>query len=179
MADDQVMDTPEEVEAARPRPLPEQPVLRALAEQFEEIDWLQSTGQDVFMVPKDRVRDVAQAARDAGFEMLSDLTVADYYRKKRPRFELVINLLSMQHRLRLRLRVPVPVDDVEVPSVVPVYPGAGFYEREAFDLFGLVFDGHPDLTRILMPDEWVGHPLRKDFGTGSVPVQFKDSHQVR
>ncbi len=179
MADDQVTDTPEQPEAPSPRSLPEQPVLRALAEQFEGVEWLLSSGQDVFIVPKGEVRDVAQAAKDAGFEMLSDLTVADYHRKKRPRFELVLNLLSMQHRLRLRLRAPVPVDDVEVPSIVPVYPGANFYEREAYDMFGLVFEGHPDLTRILMPDEWVGHPLRKDFGTGSVPVQFKESHQVR
>ena len=131
------------------------------------------------MLPKERVRDVAQAANEAGFEMLSDLTVTDYFRRRSPRFELVINLLSMQHQLRLRLRVPVSVDDVQVPSVEPVYPGANFYEREAFDLFGLIFEGHPDLTRIMMPDEWEGHPLRKDFGMGSVPVQFKDSHQVQ
>lgn len=179
MADDQVVETPEEDGDAVVRPLPDHPVLLALAEQFDEIEWMLSSGQDVFFVPKDRIRDVAQAAKDAGFELLSDLTVADYFRKKTPRFELVINLLSMQHKARIRLRVPVPVDDAQVPSLVPVYAGANFYEREAFDLFGLTFDGHPDLSRILMPDEWEGHPLRKDFGMGSVPVQFKESHQVR
>ena len=177
MTDDQVVEVPEE--PTPPRALPDQAVLRAIAEQFEDIEWVLSSGQDVFMLPKERVRDVVQAANEAGFEMLSDLTVTDYFRRRSPRFELVINLLSMQHQLRLRLRVPVSVDDVQVPSVEPVYPGANFYEREAFDLFGLIFEGHPDLTRIMMPDEWEGHPLRKDFGMGSVPVQFKDSHQVQ
>lgn len=182
MADDQILEPAEEtekVEAAEERALPENAVLAGIVEQFEAVEWKPSAGQDVVIVPKDLIRDVARAARDAGFEMLVDLTVVDFYRKRSPRFELVVNLISHQHLLRLRLRAPVPVDDVQVPSLVPVYPGANFYEREAFDLFGLVFEDHPDLTRILMPDDWEGHPLRKDFGTGSIPVQFKGSHQVK
>lgn len=176
MADDQVQ---EAGEVTAERALPADPILLGLAEKFEPLEWRLSSGQDVFEVPKDIVREVALAAREAGFEMLSDLTVVDYFRQRTPRFALVINLLSQQHLLRLRLIAPVPVDDVSVPSVVPVYPGANFYEREAFDLFGLEFEGHPDLTRILMPDDWEGHPLRKDYGIGSIPVQFKDSHQVK
>ena len=179
MADDQVVDSTEQQEDAPARTLPDQAILRSIAEQFAEVEWAPSKGQNVFLIPKDLVRDVVQAASEAGFEMLVDLTVTDYFRQRSPRFELVINLLSMQHEIRLRLRAPVPVDDVQVPSVVPIYPGANFYEREAFDLFGLIFDGHPDLTRILMPDEWDGHPLRKDYGISSVPVQFKGSHQVK
>jgi len=179
MADDQVVDNTEEQADAPARTLPDQPILRSIAEQFTDLEWAQSGSQDVFQIPTDLVRDVIQAAREAGFEMLVDLTVTDYFRRRSPRFELVINLVSVQHELRLRVRAPVPVDDVQVPSVVPVYPGANFYEREAFDLFGLIFDGHPDLSRILMPDEWDGHPLRKDYGMSSVPVQFKGSHQVK
>jgi NADH-quinone oxidoreductase subunit C len=179
MADDQVLEPTEETEAAPERVLPDHPVLRGIAEKVEAIEWKLSSGQDVFIVPKEAVREVAQAARDAGFEMLSDLTVVDYFRQRSPRFDLVINLLSQQHVVRVRVIAPVPVEDVEVPSVVPVYPGANFYEREAFDLFGLVFEGHPDLSRILMPDDWEGHPLRKDYGVGSIPIQFKGAHQVK
>jgi NADH-quinone oxidoreductase subunit C len=171
------VDLPQE-DAVVERALPDHPVLRALIEPFEDAEWVVSSGQDAVILPRARMREFAQAARDAGFEMLVDLTVADYYRKRRVRFELVANLISQQHRLRLRMRAPVPVDDVTVPSLVPVYPGANFYEREAYDLFGLIFEDHPDLTRILLPDDWEGHPLRKDHGTGSVPVQFKQSHQV-
>lgn len=177
MSDEQVLEETEE--ALPPRNLPEQPVLRAIAEQFEDLEWKISAGQDVFIVAKDTVREVAEAARTAGFEMLVDLTAADFLRRRKPRFQLAVNLISQQHLLRLRLLVPVPVDDPEVPSLVPVYPGANFYEREVFDLFGITFTDHPDMTRILMPDDWVGHPLRKDYGVGSVPVQFKDAHQVR
>ena len=110
--------------------------------------------------------------------MLVDLTAVDYLRVRRVRFEVVVSLLSLEHNIRLRLRVPVPADDPTVPSLVPVYPGANFFEREVFDLFGIIFEGHPDLTRILLPDDWVGHPLRKDFAVGAVPVQFKSSPQV-
>ncbi|NOY56368.1 MAG: NADH-quinone oxidoreductase subunit C [Actinobacteria bacterium] len=130
------------------------------------------------MVPKNRWREVAQAARDAGFEMLVDETVVDYLGKRPVRFELVAGLLSLRHNLRVRLRASVPEDDMNVDSLVPVYPGANFYEREAYDMFGLTFEGHPDLTRILLPDEWEGHPLRKDYGVGSVPIQFKSSPEA-
>ena len=114
--------------------------------------------------------------------MMVDLTAVDYLRVRRIRFEVVVGLLSLQHNIRLRLLVPVPAgvpgDDLTVPSLVPVYPGANFFERETYDMFGIIFEDHPDLTRILLPDDWVGHPLRKDFATGGVPVQFKSSPQV-
>jgi NADH-quinone oxidoreductase subunit C len=174
MIDEQA--TPESVEPQRV--LPDQAVLRDLIEPFAAAEWGLSGRQDAVRIPKDQVRDFALAARDAGFEMMVDLTVADYYRKRPVRFELAVNLISHQHGLRLRVLAPVPAEDVTVPSLVPVYPGANFFEREAYDLFGLIFEGHPDLTRLLLPDDWEGHPLRKDYGTGSVPVQFKESHQV-
>lgn len=168
----------EEATVAVERPLPEQPVLAALFEQFDDVVWRLSGDQDTAVVPKDKVRDFALAARQAGFEMMVDLTAVDYLRVRRVRFEVVVGLLSLQHNIRLRMLVPIPADDPTVPSLVPVYPGANFFERETFDMFGIIFEDHPDLTRILLPDDWVGHPLRKDFATGSVPVQFKSSPQV-
>ena len=163
-------------EPAAGRPLPENPVLQGLIEGFEDVEWELSTGQDTVVVPPARVREFAAAAREAGFEMLADLTAVDYLRRRRVRFEVVVGLLSLRHNLRLRLRVPVAGESL--PSLVPVYPGANFFEREVYDMFGITFDDHPDMTRILMPDDWMGHPLRKDYGTGAVPVQFKSSPQA-
>ena len=135
-------------------------------------------GDEVARVPREQLRDLAQAARDAGFEMFIDLCAVDYLRR-RPRFDVVVNLVSLRHTRRLRIIAGVPADDPTAPSLVDVYPGANFYEREAFDLFGIVFEGHPDLTRILLPDEWEGHPLRKDYSVGSVPVRFKESPKAQ
>jgi NADH-quinone oxidoreductase subunit C len=92
------------------------------------------------------------------------------------RFEVVVNLLSIQRRERLRVRVQVPESDPVIPSLFDVHPGAEAHERETFDMFGIVFDGHPDLTRILMPEDWQGHPLRKDYDPGRIPVQFKGAN---
>jgi len=184
MVDDPIneKEAAEESAEAPPRPLPEHPVLAGLIEPFEDVAWRLSGDQDTAIVPKDQLRDFALAARDAGFEMLVDVTAVDFLRVRKVRFELVVGLLSLQHNLRLRLLVPVPAgvpgDDPTVPSLVEVYPGANFFERETFDMFGIIFEDHPDLTRILLPDDWVGHPLRKDFATGAVPVRFKSSPQV-
>jgi NADH-quinone oxidoreductase subunit C len=86
-------------------------------------------------------------------------------------------LLSLDPPARIRVLVGVPAGE-SVPSITGVFPGADFYEREAFDLLGIEFEGHPDLTRILLPDDWEGFPLRKDVPVGSVPVQFKGTHRV-
>ena len=88
---------------------------------------------------------------------------------------MVVNLLSLSEKRRVRVRVQVPEHDPVVGSLTGLYPGTEAMEREAFDLMGIVFTGHPDLTRILMPEEWEGHPLRKDYGVGRVPVQFKEA----
>ena len=90
----------------------------------------------------------------------------------------MVNLLSVSRNRRLRILAALPEKDPAAPSLTSVYPGANFLEREAYDMFGVRFDGHPDLTRILMPDDWVGHPLRKDFAMGEVPVQFKEAPSV-
>ena len=91
------------------------------------------------------------------------------------RFEVVVNLLSLSRGLRARVRVQAGTDSPRVDSLFSLYPGSEAPERETFDMFGILFDGHPDLTRILMPEDWEGHPLRKDYATGHVPVQFKES----
>ena len=89
------------------------------------------------------------------------------------RFEVVVNLLSFSPARRVRLRVMIPEDDPVCPTLFFVYPGTENMEREAYDLMGIRFDGHPDPSRILMPQDWEGHPLRRDYGVGRVPVQFK------
>ena len=122
--------------------------------------------------------------RDDAFEMCVDLCAVDYldhFDRWLPegveptRFEIVVNLLSLSKKLRVRVRVQAGDDAPEVDSLFTLYPGTEAMEREAFDLFGVLFTNHPDLTRILMPEEWEGHPLRKDYGAGRVPVQFKES----
>jgi NADH-quinone oxidoreductase subunit C len=115
---------------------------------------------------------------DEGYEMMMDLTAVDWFRKKEPRFEVVVNLLSLSKNLRKTIKVQVQDDTLTIPSITDIYPGANFYEREVFDMFGVIFENHPELTRILMPDDWVGHPLRKDYGSGRIPVQFKNAPSV-
>ncbi len=161
------------------RPLPESEILQSLIEPFEDVSWHLSHDQDVVVVPRERFAEFGQAALDAGFEVCVDVTAVDWMRKRQHRYDVVANLLSHQHRLRLRMITSVPRQEPSVPSLTPIWAGAGYAEREVYDMFGIDFEGHPDLTRILMPDDWEGHPLRKDFGVGSVPVQFKDSHKVR
>lgn len=115
----------------------------------------------------------AKLLHDEGFTFLSDLCAVDYLARE-PRFEVVYQLLNMVERTRLTVKVPVMAGDLpRVPTVVDIWPTANFHEREVYDMFGIVFDGHPDLCRILMPDEWEGHPLRKDYSMGKVPVEFK------
>jgi NADH-quinone oxidoreductase subunit C len=116
--------------------------------------------------------------------MLADLTAVDYLthagRALPPqvspeRFEVVANLLSLSLNSRVRIRVQVPETEPVVETLWDLYPGAEAMEREAYDMFGILFTGHPDLTRILMPEDWEGHPLRKDYPVGRVPVQFKEA----
>ncbi|MGH8935495.1 MAG: NADH-quinone oxidoreductase subunit C [Acidimicrobiia bacterium] len=172
------VETPRGLAEPQPEPLePDHPLIQGLAEQFEDVRWATSYGERVALVPRERLVEFATAAREAGFEMCVDVTAVDYLHR-RPRFEVVAMLLSLRHQQRLRLRVAVPGDDPTVPSLVPVYPGANYFEREAYDMFGIEFTEHPDLSRILMPDDWEGHPLRKDYPVGAVQVQFKDAPRV-
>ncbi len=114
----------------------------------------------------------ATMARDIGFDTFIDLAAVDHFRDA-PRFEVALNLLSMDTNERIVASTRVPYDHPVVPTLTGVFAGANFYEREAYDLIGIEFPGHPDLTRILLPDDWEGHPLRKDFAVGAIPVEFK------
>lgn len=119
-----------------------------------------------------------QELNQDGFELMVDLTVVDWFRKREPRFELVVQFLSTSKNERKTIKVAISDEDLSVPSITSVFPSANFYEREAFDMFGINFLEHPDLTRILMPDDWNGHPLRKNYGSGRIPVQFKNAPKV-
>ncbi len=144
-----------------------------------------SFGQTVVHPTRDQYVDLMKALADDGYSMIVDLCGVDYLdHMARPlpagvgpeRFEVVVNLLDITHRRRIRVRVQVPESDPSVASLADLLPGAEAYEREAYDMFGVEFADHPDLTRILMPEDWIGHPLRKDYETGRIPVQFKGSH---
>ncbi|MGH9019159.1 MAG: NADH-quinone oxidoreductase subunit C [Acidimicrobiales bacterium] len=143
-----------------------------------------STGQEVVFPMVAEYHDVVRGYKADGFALLSDLTAVDYLThpgRTLPdgvtpqRFEVVASLLSLSAARRVRVRVLVPEPDAVVDSLWDLYPGAEAMEREVFDMFGIRFTGHPDLTRILMPEDWEGYPLRKDYGVGRVPVQFKDA----
>jgi NADH-quinone oxidoreductase subunit C len=142
--------------------------------------------QEVRHVARDEYLATVKALADEGYAMCIDLTAVDYLElperqlpegaETAQRFEVVVNLLDLGNRRRLRLRVQVPADDATLPTLFDVHPGTEAMEREVFDMFGIEFSDHPDLTRILMPEDWVGHPLRKDYEIGRIPVQFKGAN---
>jgi NADH-quinone oxidoreductase subunit C len=167
-----------EDEAAAPEPPPER----------YGVPLTESLGQDVLHPSREQYRGVVEALCEDGYLMCVDVTAVDYlahpHRTVAPgvepeRFEVVAQFLNHEQPHRLRLRVQVPADDPTVASIVDVYPGADALEREVFDMFGIAFEGHPDLTRILMPEDWEGFPLRKDSPVGAIPVQFKGVQNAR
>lgn len=124
-------------------------------------------------IRREAIREVCLFLRDTPemrFNWLSSVTAVDYLNMgRKPRFDVVYHVLSLDHNHRLCLKTFVPEEDNHVASVVEVWPGANWHERETFDLFGIVFDDHPDLRRILLADDWEGYPLRKDFPVGGTP----------
>jgi NADH-quinone oxidoreductase subunit C len=110
----------------------------------------------------EKIREAAAAMQAAGYNFFEDATAVDWYPSE-PRFQLSYHLLSHPLKERIRLRVMLAASDPSLPSITQVWPSANYYEREIFDLFGIRFEQHPNLRRILMPDDWKGHPLRKDY----------------
>jgi|TARA_B100000900_G_scaffold103958_1_gene86216 NADH-quinone oxidoreductase subunit C len=133
---------------------------------------------EIIQTTPEEYKDLVESLKRDGFEMMVDLTVVDWFRKKEPRFEVVVQFLSTSQNLRKTVKVFVNDEDLTLSSITEIYPSANFYEREAYDMFGVIFENHPDLTRILMPDDWEGHPLRKNYGSGRIPVQFKNAPKV-
>jgi NADH-quinone oxidoreductase subunit C len=133
-------------------------------------------GETTLVVGRDRILDILALLRDHAdlrFDRLSDLTAVDYLNLGGdPRFAVVYHLMSRGNLARLRVRAQVPEDDPSIATVTGMFPMADWPEREVYDLFGIVFVGHPDLKRILLPDDWEGHPLRKDYPIGAEEVQF-------
>jgi NADH:ubiquinone oxidoreductase subunit C len=149
-----------------------------------------SRGQRVLHPTREELPGLVRTLRDDdGYVMCLDVCGVDYLRYDGDRglpagvaperFEIVVIVISHAERHRIRIRVQIPEDDATCPSLFEIHPGSEAMEREVFDLFGVRFDGHPDLTRILMPEDWVGHPLRKNEAIGRIPVQFKGPRDAR
>lgn len=130
-------------------------------------------GQVKLMVPAEKIVEVCRLLRDElEFERLSGITAVDYWPDMEPRFHVIYEMHSIKKNLRLEMRVPLPGKNPAVPTISEVYPSANWYERELWDMFGIRSERHPDLRRILMPEDWEGFPLRKDYPLGYEEVRF-------
>jgi NADH-quinone oxidoreductase subunit C len=144
--------------------LPEHPAVKAILAWNPQAlaDAKFDRGELTLTITPEQIRSAAAAMQAAGYNFFEDMTAVDWFPSS-PRFQLSYHLLSHTYKEYIRLRVLVDGADPSVESITPVWPAANFYEREVFDLFGIRFEGHPNLRRILMPDDWEGHPLRKDY----------------
>ena len=133
-------------------------------------------------VPADRVRDVLSTLKADGYRLLVFLTCVDHLidssREFAGRYEIVYQLRDLEKPVNIRVRAFIDGDPPRIDSVHDIFPPANWEERETYDLFGVVFTGHPGLTRILMPDDWVGHPLRRDYPVGGEVVEFSEEHKI-
>jgi NADH-quinone oxidoreductase subunit C len=133
-------------------------------------------GELTLHIEPSAIADVCKALRDdpsLRFELCSSVSGVDYLGHDEKRLHITYHLVSMTYRRRIRLECAIPAEDPRLPSVTQVYPTADWQERETWDMFGVIFEGHPSLTRILMPDDWEGFPQRKDYPLGGVPVEYK------
>ena len=169
--------------------VPSDEVAAAVCARFPGSIFFESLGQSVVYIDKAHQGDVAMYLRDEErFSMLIDICAVDHsadaVRHCAPgvhqeRFELVTQYLSHARNRRIRTIAQIPESDTTAPTITAAFPGANFSERETFDLFGIEFAGHPDHSRILLPDDWEGHPLRKDYAAARVPVAFKGDPSPR
>jgi len=142
----------------------EHPAVKALAawDPAALIDALFDRGELSLTVPPESIIPAVNAIKNAGYNAFEDMTAVDWLPSE-PRYQLTYHILSHAFKQRVRMKAWVSEADPAIESITTVFPGANFYEREVFDLFGIRFEGHPNLRRIMMPEEWVGHPLRKDY----------------
>jgi NADH-quinone oxidoreductase subunit C len=133
-------------------------------------------------VPAERIREVLSALKADGYRLLVFLTCVDHLidssREFPARFEIVYQLRDLDKPAEIRVRAFIGGDSPRIDSVHDIFPPANWEERETYDMFGIVFTDHPDLTRILMPDDWVGHPLRRDYPVGGEVVEFSEEHRI-
>ena len=147
----------------------------------------ESLGQPVIHVPRESYVTTIKKLIADGYVQAIDLCGVDYLTHPgrtlpdgvvAERFEVVVNLLDVEHRRRLRIRVQIPADDATLATLFDLHPATEAMEREVYDMFGIVFTDHPDPSRILMPEDWEGHPLRKDYDVGEIPVQFSNDYRI-
>jgi NADH-quinone oxidoreductase subunit C len=140
-----------------------------------------SAGDEWLTVDAKNIHEALATLRDDGYRLLAFMTcvdhLADASREWPGRYEVVYQLRNLDTRAQLRVRAFIDGDPPRIQSASDLFPPANWDERETYDLFGVVFDNHPDLTRILMPDDWVGHPLRRDYPVGGEPVEFSEEHE--
>lgn len=147
--------------------------IKALKERFglQESDLMKYP--PTLVAEPEKIVDISQVLRDEfGFNFLCELTAVDYWPEEEPRFHVIYGYYSHSNNSRLALRVPLNGDNPSIRTISGIYPGANWHEREVWDMFGIKVEGHPDLRRILMPQDWEGHPLRKDYPLGYEEPQF-------
>jgi NADH-quinone oxidoreductase subunit C len=148
-----------------------QPIVEELEKEFG-LTATEYRGDARLLIPREQIVAACQRVQGLGFEMLSALTAVDYWPEEQPRFHVIYEFTSVSKNLHLEIRIPVPGINPTLPTVSHLYRNANWRERELWDMFGIKAQGHPDLRRILMPADWEGHPLRKDYPLGYEEPQF-------
>jgi NADH-quinone oxidoreductase subunit C len=153
-----------------------QPIIEELEKEFG-VTATEYHGDVSLVLSAEEIVAASHKVQGLGFELLSALTAVDYWPEEKPRFHVVYEYTSVSRNLRLEIRVPVPGINPIIPTVSHIYRNANWRERELWDMFGIKAEGHPDLRRILMPADWEGHPLRKDYPLGYEEPQFTFNYE--